>query len=245
MEFSTERRITVPSNNEGIKAVGALYSSVCKVMGEIERLDKLSENTHSGYSFASVDDFFSALNKKMAEAGLSVIQDEVDWQVKEIKITRSSSEYTRSLLFITFDFHLNHISGASVSARRTVNVQLGGAQEWGQAQSYALKQFLRSIFLVATGEPDADQNESLTVPDKPTHYSTKESKKYADESIESLKSAPTVEWLEEEFSSFRDSKTGQMLLNKDKKRVLLAYEEQKATMMELDLKEDTTANASE
>ncbi len=63
----------------------------------------------------------------------------------------------RQHLKFTFQFQIWHSSGQSLDpVQRTVSVIWDDSQTFGKAQSYALKQYLRCQFLVATGEPDAD-----------------------------------------------------------------------------------------
>jgi hypothetical protein len=116
-------------------------------------LYKKNKNEFANYKFAGIDDFLEAYGKVLAEAGLTIIMDEIDEKVDN------------KSLIIVFNFILIHKSGKMWAhpLRRTIRVDPRGAQAYGTAQSYALKQFLRGLFMIPTGEdkhmvasPDAD-----------------------------------------------------------------------------------------
>ena len=114
---------------------------------------KKNKNEFANYKFAGIDDFLEAYGKVLAEAGLTIIMDEIDEKVDN------------KSLIIVFNFILVHKSGKMWAhpLRRTIRVDPRGSQAYGTAQSYALKQFLRGLFMIPTGEdkhmvasPDAD-----------------------------------------------------------------------------------------
>ena len=117
------------------------------------KLYKGNRNEFANYNFAGIDDFLEVYGKVLAEAGLTIIMDEIKEKVDN------------KVLTLVFNFILIHKSGKMWShpLRRTIRVDPRGAQAYGTAQSYALKQFLRGLFMIPTGEdkhmvasPDAD-----------------------------------------------------------------------------------------
>jgi hypothetical protein len=128
--------------------------AVNAVMGEVKRLLKSERNREAGYRFASIDDFLAAVNPLCAEAGLIILQDELDARL----VNDGGNSLDRSWLWTTFTFTLAHKSGAIYGPlTRSVMVPARGAQAFGSAQSYALKQFMRSLFQIPTGDKeDAD-----------------------------------------------------------------------------------------
>lgn len=192
-----------------------IAEAVVEVMGKIKRLSKSSQNKFGNYEYASVDAFFEAVNPLMAEAGIFVQLDEISYETKEVTVQRDRGESIRTLLFITFDVYLCHKSGVRATpVRRSVNVGAGGAQEWGSAQSYLLKQFLRALFLIPTGDPEADETGPIEVA-APKVLNAKESKKLADEFIAALESAIDKQAA---YDDFRHSE-GKTLTRADKMRV--------------------------
>ena len=138
----------------------AVAKAVSSVMGGVTKLKKSEHNNHGNYDFASVDDFLEAIRPLCAKAGLIISQDE---ESQELKQTTKADGKPATWLKMTFSYTLIHSSGETWGHRptRTVMVNAGmGAQAFGAAQSYGLKQFMRSLFQVATGEPDLDADDA-------------------------------------------------------------------------------------
>jgi hypothetical protein len=114
--------------------------------------DHLHRECGRTYNFVSIDGFLSAVNPLCAEAGLVIIQDEDSVEFVERQGRNGSSTWLR----VTYSFTIAHVSGAVMARqpRRTVMTIANGAQAFGSAQSYSMKQFLRSLFQIATGDKD-------------------------------------------------------------------------------------------
>lgn len=130
-------------------------AAINAVMVEVKRLDKGAENKHGNYKFTSVDDFLDATRPACAAAGLIIVPDE------------ESVDMVEKWLRVKFSFTVAHASGETWdhSPTRTVMVNSAmGSQAYGAAQSYALKQFLRALFQISTGDgedADTQPNEQL------------------------------------------------------------------------------------
>jgi hypothetical protein len=105
------------------------------------------------YDYASIDDFLLHVRGHCAEAGLAIIPDEArDAETREVT-TRSGT--TMVMWEARFGFVLIHESGESYGPiYKGVGVQYNGAQAAGSAQSYALKQLMRGLFMIPTGDAD-------------------------------------------------------------------------------------------
>ena len=141
-------------------------SAVASVMKGVKRIEKGDRNRHGGYSFTSVDDFLDSTRPLCAAAGLIIIPDED--AVDTIETTGGEGNGKRTTwLRVRFTFTLSHESGETWDhrPRRTVMVNASmGSQAYGAAQSYAMKQFLRALFQIATGDgedADTQPNEHL------------------------------------------------------------------------------------
>jgi hypothetical protein len=127
-------------------------------MGGIKMLHKTERNEFGGggrgYSYVSADAFYAALGPLMSEAGLITILQQADWHTRTIETTKGP----RIILFIDWDIYLCHSSGVmwTYPLRRSVNVDSGGAQVWGGAQTYVEKYFLRSLLKIPTGEKNKE-----------------------------------------------------------------------------------------
>lgn len=135
-------------------------AAVAAVMAEVPKLAKTERNTHGSYNFASIDDFLEAVRPLCAKSGLIIVQDEDGFEMRDGGSDKNGKPV--SWLVIRFKFTLAHASGETWAHRPTRTIMVAasmGAQAFGAAQSYCLKQFERSLFQIATGEKGADADE--------------------------------------------------------------------------------------
>jgi hypothetical protein len=164
--------------------------AICMVMADVPKLGKGEKNQHGNYNFASIDDFLEAVRPLCAKHGLIIMQDEEAFEMKE------------GWLVMTFRFTLAHSSGETWAHRPTRTIMVSakmGSQAFGAAQSYALKQYMRSLFQIATGEKgnDADEHPPADLPDQPKKVKTEEPKvsaatKFADQCISKMDGLETL-----------------------------------------------------
>jgi hypothetical protein len=131
-----------------------IATSINTIMRNLKPILKTECNGDRNYRFASIDGFLAAINPLCARAGLVILQDEIDARL----VHGGTDLKDRSHLWVTFEFSLAHVTGAYWGPiTRSIMVPADGAQAFGAAQSYALKQFLRGLFQIPTGETeDAD-----------------------------------------------------------------------------------------
>lgn len=132
-------------------------AAVVGVMGDVPKLAKGEKNAHGNYNFASIDDFLEAVRPLCAKHGLIIAQNEESFEMKE------------GWLIVRFSFTLAHSSGETWGERQVRTIMVSskmGAQAFGAAQSYALKQYMRALFQIATGEKgnDADEHPNADLP---------------------------------------------------------------------------------
>lgn len=134
-----------------------IYAAIAGAMADVKRLAKDSRNVEQKYSFASVDDFLSMTGPICAAHGLIICLDEDE----VVDFERQGKYGTTFWLRIRFSVTVCHVSGECLPpSRRTVEVIRTGAQSFGSAQSYAIKQFLRALLQIPTGDKDdADYSE--------------------------------------------------------------------------------------
>lgn len=135
-------------------------AAIVAVMNEVPKLAKGEKNSHGNYNFASIDDFLEAVRPLCAKHGLIICQDEESFETKDVG--------GKPWLVMQFRFTLAHSSGETWGHRPSRSIMVNaamGAQAFGAAQSYALKQFERSLFQIATGDKDdADFHEQSNLP---------------------------------------------------------------------------------
>lgn len=148
----------------------AIAKAVVQVMKALGTLGKEHERNDSGakYDYASIDDFIQHVRGHCAEAGLAIIPDEArDAETHEVT-TKSGKSMV--MWDARFAFILVHESGASYGPiYKGVAVMHSGAQSAGSAQSYALKQFMRGLFLIPTGDADDPDKGGVEITGKGEH----------------------------------------------------------------------------
>ena len=150
---------------------GSIVKAICAIMVTIESVKKSQKNQHGGYMFASTDDIYSAVTRKMGEVGLVILTCEDGCEIVRVEKEGKTAQWAR----LTFSFVLATEAGtwSDPNARRTLYVQVTGAQTFQAAQSYAEKAFLRSLFKIPTGDhdldsmPQADNEEDLAALTQP------------------------------------------------------------------------------
>lgn len=149
MATDTEKDTMVTADvNAGVLAVMAALGTLAK------------ERTGKGvnYSFASIDDFLSFVRVHCFEAGIFIEQDELE--ARMVDVAKGDGKMM-AMWWAQYAFTVRHVGGSSIGPmRRSVMVQAFGAQSCGAAMAYALKQFMRSLFMIPTGEADPDETKT-------------------------------------------------------------------------------------
>jgi|GEM_PF-3981085 len=160
-------------------------AAISAVMASVPKLEKTQKNQFGKYSFAGIDSFLEALRPLCADNGLIIRQNEEDFQVIETPPPKEGQAGKRWLL-IRYSYTLAHASGEVCPQKdvRSIIVDASmGAQAFGAAQSYSLKQYMRSLFMVATGEKgeDADEHDPANLPQtkRPPSSASPEMREYA------------------------------------------------------------------
>ena len=177
--------------------------AVSDVMAGVEKLGKDENNPHANYKYAGIEQFLEMVRPLCAKAGLIILQDEEGYEFRD-----STDKYGKSLtwLVMSFMFGLAHSSGETWPhrIRRTGMVQASmGSQAFGAAQSYAMKSFLRSLELIATG--DTEDADSHAQSDLPKNSVTNTA--LGNETLPKSKSRPVYDALIKEMREFT-SKAG-------------------------------------
>ena len=141
----------------------SIATAINCVMRDIKTLKKEDENKFQNYSYASIDNFLKAVNPLCAKHGLIINIDE-----ESCEVTRDGAK--NPWMHIVYKFILSHSRGDTwgYTPRRNMFVAMMGGQSMGSAMSYCLKQFMRSLFQISTGEKDDldGQNQNYNVKKK-------------------------------------------------------------------------------
>lgn len=137
---SDRRRPAMPSS---------IAAAVVAVMGKVRQLGYDENNKFAGYRYVSVDKFYDTIRPLLSDAGLIILIDEVDTEVKKAEGEKSA------WLFVRYHIWLASKDGDVYGPlNRSLSVPATGPQAYGSAQSYVEKQFLRALFKVPTGDDD-------------------------------------------------------------------------------------------
>lgn len=169
-----------------------LVMAISNVMGSVGKLGKDNLNKFDNYKFTSIDDFMAATGKACSENDIVVVQDEVSREI----ITKKTSKGESQWLLLGFTFTVKHSSKREIGpVSRSVAVPFTGAQSFGSAQSYALKQFMRSLFQIATGDTDDPDYgpQNIPVPDSVSEKITEETIQDIYAIVDPLPAFPTQE----------------------------------------------------
>ena len=125
-----------------------INTAIASAMGQVQKLSKDDRNAHGNYSFASIDKFLDACRPILAAHGL---HPNIDGVASDTFMAGSNKLWGK----FSYRISMHHESGESTEpSGMDVMLPLTGAQTRGSAQSYALKQYLRGLLLISTGEKD-------------------------------------------------------------------------------------------
>lgn len=124
-----------------------INAAIANAMDKIKMLGKGEKNSHQNYNFASIDDFLEMCRPICAAEGLHINPNCVSMDTFPVN--------NKTWATFTYSITMCHASGQQTEpAGSIVSLPLTGAQTSGAAQSYAVKQYLRGLLLIATGDND-------------------------------------------------------------------------------------------
>lgn len=132
----------------------SIVKAICQIKASLEAVKKTQRNQHGQYMFASTDDIYAALARKMGEVGLTLLALEDTAEVVRIEKDGKTAQWLRCVF--QFVIATETDTWSDPRARRTLYIQITGPQTFQAAQSYAEKAYLRSLFKLPTGDMDLD-----------------------------------------------------------------------------------------
>jgi hypothetical protein len=132
----------------------SIVKAICKIHASVDAVAKSQRNAHGGYQFASTDDIYAAITRKLGEVGMIIMPLETKHEIVKIEKEGKTVQWLHacfSFVLATEDATWEH-----PSCRRSLYIQVTGPQTHQAAQSYAEKAFLRSLFKLPTGDMDLD-----------------------------------------------------------------------------------------
>jgi hypothetical protein len=132
----------------------SIVQAICQIKITVDAVKKSSRNQHGGYQFASTDDIYAAITRKMGEVGLILMSLEERCEIKRIEKDGKTSQWAH--MEYSFVLATSKDTWSHPTLRRTLYIQVTGPQTFQAAQSYAEKSFYRSLFSLPTGDQDLD-----------------------------------------------------------------------------------------
>lgn len=132
----------------------SIVQAICQIMSSVDAVKKSQINQHGSYKYASTDDIYAATTRKMGEVGLLVMSLEDKCEIKRIERDNKTSQWAH--MEFSFVLATTRDTWTDARAKRTLYIQVTGAQTFQAAQSYAEKAYLRSLFKLPTGDMDLD-----------------------------------------------------------------------------------------
>jgi len=146
-------------------------AAIAKTMAAVQTVGKDDKNQHGNYNFASIDGFLGGCRDACAANGLHP-------EISVISYEPFTGSNSKQWATYTYEVVMCHESGEETKPVQTVvSLPITGAQTSGSAQSYALKQYLRGLFLIKTGEkddPDFNAPVDLEIPVQAVAASSKD-----------------------------------------------------------------------
>lgn len=134
---------------------GPIVSAVCQIQVTVEAIKKTHRNQHGNYTFASTDDIYAGLTRKMGEVGLICLAME-DRDVEIIRVEKDGKTSQWAKFVFVFVLATKDSTWTDPKNRRTLYIQVTGPQTFQAANSYAEKSYLKSLFKLPTGDMDLD-----------------------------------------------------------------------------------------
>ncbi len=132
----------------------SIVRAICTIQATVDAVKKSQRNQHGGYQFASTDDIYAAVTRKMGEVGLVLLSLEDRAEIKRIEKDGKTAQWMHAEF--SFVLATDGDTWTDARAKRTLYIQVTGPQTFQAAQSYAEKAFLRSLFKLPTGDMDLD-----------------------------------------------------------------------------------------
>src|SRR5262245_7457403 len=114
---------------------GSIVKAISRIQVSVEAIGKSQRNNHGGYQFASTDDIYAGVTRKMGEVGLVIVPLETKHEIVKVEKDGKTVQWLHacfSFVLATEDATWEH-----PSCRRSLYIQVTGPQTHQAAQSYA------------------------------------------------------------------------------------------------------------
>lgn len=144
---------------------GSIVKALCSVQATLSAVAKSDLNKHGGYKFASTDDIYAAVTKKLGEVGLMIYPMEMEPVIElpsKVDVFDKDGTKTGEKTVTKLRFHFGYMLATEDAtwfdprSSRTIIVLHTGPQTFNAAESYCQKAYLRALLKIPTGDQDLD-----------------------------------------------------------------------------------------
>jgi hypothetical protein len=182
----------------------AIYAALIEANKKVGAISKDSENYQQKFKFRGIDDVYNELHPILAECGIVIIPEVVNYEVSEKQGRNGILLYTRA----TIRHHFTASDGSYVTTTVVGEAMDSGDKGMNKAMSIALKYALFQLFTIPTKEdkdPDATTHELVAIPAPAPVSKQGDLKSELDEAFRVLGAATSVSDLYARFGSLSQS----------------------------------------
>lgn len=182
----------------------AIYAALIEANKKVGAISKDSENLQQKFKFRGIDDVYNELHPILAECGIVIIPEVVNYEVSEKQGRNGVLLYTRA----TIRHHFTTSDGSYVTTTVVGEAMDSGDKGMNKAMSIALKYALFQIFTIPTKEdkdPDATTYELVASPAPDPVAKQGDLKGELDEAFRVLGAATSISDLYARFGSLSQS----------------------------------------
>jgi hypothetical protein len=132
----------------------SIVRAICEIKASLGAVAKTQKNSHGGYMFASTDDIYAALTRKMGQVGLVIMTLEDKCEI--VRIEKEGKTVQWAHMEYSFVIATDEDTWTDERAKRSLYIQVTGPQTFQAATSFAEKAYYRSLFKMPTGDVDLD-----------------------------------------------------------------------------------------
>lgn len=129
----------------------SIVVAICAIQTTVEAVKKSHKNQHGSYMYASTDDIYAALTRKMGEVGLvCMVLEEKETEIVRVEKDGKTSQWAKFVF--SFVLATKEATWTDPRCRRSLFLQVTGPQSFQAANSYVEKSYLKSLFKLPTGD---------------------------------------------------------------------------------------------
>jgi ERF superfamily len=134
-----------------------IYPAIASIMSETAPIAKSNKNSHQGYMFRSIDQFYSTLQSVMAKWGVFTVPEVLDDKTEE-RVNKNGTAMIYRILKVKYRFYAGDGSfiEATVMGEGVDNSDKASNKALAAAHKYALMQ----VFCIPTEEAKDSENDS-------------------------------------------------------------------------------------